>query len=67
MTIGMKVDYGDGESLRLVDVEPGLFSASAFVEMSYRDHSTTLMRQIPLQVRWMHPKYFLQHVAFIQS
>ena len=37
--VGQTVEYGDGEKLTLIDVEPGLLSASAFVERTYRDHT----------------------------
>jgi hypothetical protein len=84
LRIGDTVDRGDGEKLTLIDIDEGLFSASAFVEWTYRDYSesrpldelahrrglaplVSLRRQIPLQVRFTHPRYFLQKVAFIPS
>jgi hypothetical protein len=27
----------------------------------------TIVREVPLQVRWLHPNYFMQHVAFLPS
>lgn len=105
MVIGQTVEYGDGEKLTLVDVDAGLFSATAVVEHTYRDFTkerreptgetsemvgiwadgqrevaysptfrviekeplVTRKAQIPLAVRWTHPRFFLQHVAFIPS
>ena len=77
MVIGDVVDYGNGERLKLLDVDEGLFSATAFVEHTHRDYSVhvevgkpplvTRRAQIPLHVRWTHHRFFLQHVAFIPS
>ncbi len=103
--IGDTIDWGDGEQITLLDVDPGLFSASAIVRITHRDHSksvlepsgesteivgyyndgrveavqspllrvvkpgplVTIVREIPLQVKWTHPRFFFQHVAFIAS
>ncbi len=73
MTPGQIVKYGDGEQLRLVDVDEGLFSAQAFVETTYRDHGkidrtlVTTRSWVPLAVRFMHPSYLFERVAFIPS
>lgn len=105
MKIGDTVEYGDGESTTLLDVYPGLFSASALIRMTYRDFTKSVTeptgefdemegmwadgrhevarverlrvvdpgplvssaREVPLTVRWLHPSFFLQHVAFINS
>lgn len=78
MKLGDRVDYPNGEWMRLVDVEPGLFSATAVVEtcamhpddfMSAPDDRryVRMTQQVPLTVRWLHRSFFLQHVAFIPS
>lgn len=76
MTIGATVRYGGGEQLTLLDIDEGLVSATAYVERVYLDFSKevggeapliTDRRQIPLQVRFTHPSFFLQKVAFIPS
>ena len=69
--LGVRIDYTDGEWVKVIDVEPGLFSAAATVETCMLDYRTgqlrTMVQQVPLQVRWTHPRYFLQHVAFLPS
>lgn len=78
LRVGDTVDWGNGEFLTLVDVEPGWLSASAVIETVERDYMSmtrgpalpkliTRRRQIPLAVRFTHPRFFLQHVAFIPS
>jgi len=72
LTIGQRVEYPDGEWLELVDVEPGVLSASAFIRTACRDPGgsgrvAVLSRQIPLTVRWLHPSFMFEHVAFIPS
>jgi hypothetical protein len=72
MVLGMTVKH-DGVSRTLLQIEPGILSARAQVLMVYRDHSQPggpmINRDewVPLQVRWTHPMYFLQHVAFFPS
>jgi hypothetical protein len=49
----------------IVDVDkivPGLFRASARIRIDGGP-----WRWVPLQVRWTHPGFFLQHVAFLPS
>lgn len=73
MTIGDTVRWGGGEELTLLDVDEGLFSANAVVRETIKDFSkmgnplVTLQRQIPLAVRFMHPSFLFQKVAFIPS
>ena len=70
---GTIVSYGDGEKLRVIDVDEGLFSARAFVESTYRDHGlpgrplATTRQWVTLSVRFMHPSFLFQRVAFIPS
>jgi hypothetical protein len=63
--------YPGGESIKLLDIDEGLLSASAFVERTYQHFVTgklvTDRQQIPLAVRFTHPGFFLQKVAFIPS
>jgi hypothetical protein len=71
MKIGDTVRYGQGEYVKLLDTDPGLFSASATLEIGYLDPRsntlTKIVRQSPLTVRWLHPSFLFQHVAFINS
>ncbi len=47
----------------VIKIKPGWFTASIVIRKS----GQTLFKEIPLQVRWTHPKYFLKHVAFLPS
>jgi hypothetical protein len=76
MRPGKTVSYGGGEKLRVVVVdEQGLFRAQALVETTYRDYSRTDQKPtlvtktqwVPLSVRFMHPAYPFERVAFIPS
>lgn len=71
MTLGKIVSYGDGEKMRLVDVDEGLLSARAFIETTYRDHGNgkivTSRQWVPLTVRLTHPSFLFQRVGFIPS
>lgn len=76
MKIGDTIDWGDGERITLLDVDPGLFRATALVRITHRDYScqidlgkayVTITREVELAVRWLHPSYRFQHVAFIAS
>jgi hypothetical protein len=51
----------DGSRTRLLAVEEHLFSATGLF-----DQDGELLR-VPLQVRYTHPAFFLQKVAFIPS
>ena len=76
MRPGKTVTYGGGEKLRVVVVdEQGLFRAQALIESTHRDYSksvreaclVTTTRWVPLSVRFMHPAYLFERVAFIPS
>ncbi len=41
MIPGQRIEYGNGESVTLLEVKPGLFSATALIKTDYRD-----MRQL---------------------
>lgn len=70
---GKTVSYGDGEKMSLIDVDEGLISARALVETTYRDYGAadrrivTARQWVPLAVRFMHPSFLFQRVAFIPS
>jgi hypothetical protein len=49
---------------RIIKIEPGLMKARVFLESS--EPRLHRMWQ-PLIVRWTHPGFFLQHVAFVPS
>lgn len=88
LAVGTPVAHGDGESVTLLVVEPGILSARALVRSVYRDMSridtdmvdpmtgaidtaqlplVTSESWVDLTVRWTHPAFFLQHVAFLPS
>lgn len=76
MKPGKTVVYGGGEKLRVVVVdEQSLFRAQALVETTYRDYSrngkkpalVTKTQWVPLSVRFMHPSFMFERVAFIPS
>lgn len=52
--------------IRVVRINPGLTSASMIYDHS-PDGRRWTRRVAPLQVRWTHPSFFLQHVAFLPS
>jgi hypothetical protein len=53
---------GHDRNYQIITIEPGIFSAR--MRIAYSDGKQAW---IPLQVRWTHPSYFLQYVAFIPS
>lgn len=65
VVIGQTIPTPEGGTMTLVDIDAGLFSASATAD--FRQGSKTIRRVFPLAVRWTHPRFFLQHVAFIPS
>jgi hypothetical protein len=73
VAVGQTVEYGDGESVTLIDLAPGILRAAALVKNVFRDHSgphAPLRESIGwtrLHVRWTHPHFFGQHIAFIPS
>lgn len=50
--------------VRVVKIIPGLTDASLVYDVSTDGGSTWTRHKSPLQVRWTHPAFFLQHVAF---
>ena len=74
MTPGKIVLYDGGEKLRVVTIdEGGLFRAKALIESTYRDYSkgghalVTTSHWVPLTVRFLHPSFPFERVAFIPS
>jgi hypothetical protein len=47
----------------ILQIHPGILKASATV----RHLETGKVSEQPLAVRWTHPSFFLQHVAFVPS
>ncbi len=61
MARGLRDNYYE-----VIAIRPGLFRATMdalFVEGGQR----RVMRNLPLTVRWTHPKYLFKHVAFVNS
>ncbi len=46
----------------ILSITPGLLSASMMIR--WKDGRE---QKVPLQVRWLHPGFMVQHVAFIPS
>ncbi len=67
----LRVDFPEGEYLQVLAVEPGLRRARALVRHASLDPTkrtvVTTEAWVPLQVRWFHPAFMRQHVAFIPS
>jgi hypothetical protein len=70
---GQTVRYGDGEKIKLIEVDEGLMSARALIESTYRDVGqdgyplVTSRQWVTLSVRFTHPAFMFQRVAFIPS
>ena len=71
-----RVDYPDGEFIEVLAFEPGLTRARALLRWCVHDYSredasgshlVTTEKWTELQVRWFHPSFPFQHVAFIPS
>lgn len=70
LTLGVPVAWGPNEWIRLERVMPGLLKARAVITTKEANRHGILLRrtrEVDLQVRWTHPGYFLQHVAFVPS
>lgn len=50
----------------ITKVYPGIFSASADV-MFQRNGERSFVERAPLTVRWLHPGFPFQHIAFVPS
>jgi len=75
LQVGTVVRYPQGEWTRLDRVMPGIlggmFSAKAQITHVHVDYRSGALVErtdiVPLAVRWMHPSFPGQHVAFIPS
>lgn len=77
MHVGDTVRYPGGESVTLLEAQPGLLSARARLRMVHLDYAdpeleiapryVTREDWVPLVVRWTHPSYFMKWVGFISS
>jgi hypothetical protein len=57
---GMEFDNVDGH-IKVIKIHPGIFKAYATLEIN------GVVQDVELAVRWTHPSFFLQHIAFIPS
>lgn len=69
LTTPVRIVYPDREEITVLEVKTGRFSARALIAFKYWDHGRLVSTRewSPLTVRWMHPKYPLQAVAFIPT
>jgi len=73
LNVGQTLSYHGGESLTLLQVRPGILSAKALVRLVHKDYTrpgdplTTTESWTPLIVRYMHPHFRWQRVAFVPS
>ena len=70
MRLDERIDYPDGESVTLLEIRPGFLTAEARSRSVHRNlegRLVTIEAWVPLAVRWTHPRFFLQHVAFFPS
>ena len=50
---------------RVITIRPGLFSAAMTADIVENGRATR--RTFPPKVRWLHPGFLFQHVAFVPS
>ena len=73
MVVGRTIRYPQGESVTLLEFKPGLFVAKFLVRSRYRDYSrssrplVTVTQWVDGPVRYMHPSFMFQRVAFFPS
>lgn len=71
LTIGAEIVPGSvptgSEGFRLEEVKPGLLKARALVRHHNNGVFDPHAEWVPLVVRWLHPGFFGQHVAFVPS
>lgn len=71
--VGETITYPGGEGFELLEIEDRFFSARARVRSFAPAHPDTGAETVsttgwvPLQVRFTHPSFFLQRVAFVPS
>ncbi len=73
VVVGTPIVYGDGEQMTVLEVKPGLRSAQALICLVHPDYTGATQGMVsstawqPLTVRWLHPGFLFQHVAFVNS
>ncbi|HEY4266767.1 MAG TPA: hypothetical protein VGM94_01115 [Galbitalea sp.] len=73
LAIGKTISYPDGESITLLDFRPRLFMARMRVRSVERDYSKpgyplhTVEQWVDGPIRWFHPAFAGQRVAFFPS
>lgn len=71
--VGQIVNYPDGEWIRLDDVRSWFFGASALITAAHKDYTknggpiVVKQQRVPLAVRFLHPGFPGERVAFIPS
>jgi len=60
---GSRLAHEPGWTYEILRIHPGILKASATV----RHLESGKVSEQPLAVRWTHPSFFLQHVAFVPS
>lgn len=68
---GCRVSYSDGESVTLLSATPGIFSTKLTADVVRPNHLTGELEPqriaLKVPVRYTHPSFFLQPVAFWPS
>ena len=73
MVVGGTIRYPQGESVTLLEFKPGLLVAKFLVRSTHRDYSRssrhleTTTQWVDGPVRYMHPSFMFQRVAFFPS
>ena len=68
VNLGDRVRLPGGGFYQVINVRTGIFSASMTALVT--EHGSTkghFEYDIPLTVRWTHPNFMFQHVAFVRS
>lgn len=65
VAVGSMVNYGRGVWWKMLDLKKGLFTAHALIEN--HDADKTWTQWVPLQIRFTHPRFFLQRIAFVPT
>lgn len=66
MVPSKSVAYGDGEKLKLIEVDSRLFGPTR-VDRDAAGPLVTNRQWVPLTVRFTHPSFMFQRVGFIPS
>ena len=60
---GSILNLSPGYTYKILKIKPGLLRAKAVVQHVELDK----VLELPLVVRWTHPNFFMQRVAFVPS